>query len=64
VETPDVPVKFFDLSTDYMRGLPGARSEVMRNVEDFLNENIYAYNVRLGETTIEGSAPTPPPAKK
>jgi len=64
VETPDVPVKFFDLSTDYMRGLPGARSEVMRNVEDFLNENIYAYNVKLGETTIEGSAPTPPPAKK
>jgi len=63
VDRADVPGKFFDLSTDYMQGLPGARSEVMRNIEDFLNENIYAYNVKMGETqVIENGSTTPPPA--
>ncbi|ATC63353.1 hypothetical protein CMV30_04955 [Nibricoccus aquaticus] len=64
VDRADVPGKFFDLSTDYMQGLAGARSEVMRNIEDFLNENIYAYNVKMGETQVieNGQATTPPPA--
>ncbi len=68
VDKPEIPGRFFDLTTDYMAGLPGARSEVMRNIEDFLNENIYAYNVKMGTTeVIEDGAPaqaTPPPASK
>ncbi|MGC4074101.1 MAG: prolyl oligopeptidase family serine peptidase [Nibricoccus sp.] len=66
VEKPEVPVKFFDLTTDYVKGLAGARSEVMRNIEDFLNENIYAYNVKMGETQIleNGPAPHEDPAPK
>jgi hypothetical protein len=53
LERRDVPVKYYPLTTDYMRGLPNAHSEAMRNIEDFLNENIYAYNVKLGETEVK-----------
>lgn len=66
VNTEENPAIIYPLSTDYMRGLPGAHSDAMRRIEDFLNENIYAYNVQLGETTIEEQiSPTvTPPAKK
>jgi dipeptidyl aminopeptidase/acylaminoacyl peptidase len=64
VDKPDVPGRFWDLSTDYMQGLPGARSEVMRNIEDFLNENIYAYNVKMGETEVLENAPPQTAPKK
>ncbi len=66
VETPENPALIHPLSTDYMRGLPAARSDAMRRIEDFLNENIYAYNVQLGETTVEEQdvGPRNPDTKK
>lgn len=64
VDKPDIPGRFWDISTDYMNGLPAARSEVMRNIEDFLNENIYAYNVKMGETEIIDQAQPPQENKK
>jgi hypothetical protein len=36
----------------------------MRNIEDFLNENIYAYNVKMGETEIIETAPKHTEPKK
>ncbi|MGC4074100.1 MAG: prolyl oligopeptidase family serine peptidase [Nibricoccus sp.] len=49
VENSGTPTKFWTLSLDYMHRMPEARSEVMRNIEDFLNLNIYSYNVELGD---------------
>ncbi|MGC4074102.1 MAG: prolyl oligopeptidase family serine peptidase [Nibricoccus sp.] len=59
VDRSDVTGRFFDLPSDYMRGLAGARSNVMRHIEDFLNENIYAYNVKMGETEVVDPAHPP-----
>ena len=64
VETPETPARLFDLTPDYMEGLPEARSEVMRNIEDFLNENIYAYNVKMGETEVLENTPSQTPPQK
>jgi dipeptidyl aminopeptidase/acylaminoacyl peptidase len=64
LERREVPVKYFQLTTDYMRGLPNAHSETMRNIEDFLNENIYAYNVKLGETEVKDDDVKSAPPKK
>ena len=57
-------VRFWDLSSDHTAGMPAARSEVMRNIEDFLNEHIYAYNVQMGETDVLEDHPKRPSHKK
>jgi dipeptidyl aminopeptidase/acylaminoacyl peptidase len=36
---------------DYLERLPKARSAVFRTIEGFLNERLYAYDVKMGETT-------------
>jgi dipeptidyl aminopeptidase/acylaminoacyl peptidase len=64
VETPEVPARLFDLTTDYMEGLPQARSEALRNIEDFLNEQIYAYNVKMGNAEVIEEKPSEPQPKK
>ena len=52
IKRRDVPTRFFDLPQDYVRRLPQARSEAFAQIEDFLNEHIYSYNVKLGETEV------------
>ncbi len=42
-----------DLREDYINELPEARAEVFRQIEDFLNLNIYKYNVQMGEASHE-----------
>ena len=41
-------VEFDDLSMDYMRGLPQARSEVYAKIDSFLNLAIFDYTVKVG----------------
>jgi dipeptidyl aminopeptidase/acylaminoacyl peptidase len=54
VEKSGGSANFWTLSYDYMNAMPGARSDVMRQIEDFLNLNIYSYGVELGGTkTVE-----------
>ncbi|MFT3870737.1 MAG: prolyl oligopeptidase family serine peptidase [Nibricoccus sp.] len=52
VKSKDVNAEIYDLSDDFMAGLPEARSEAHRKIEDFLNENIYNYKVKAGELKI------------
>jgi len=42
-------VTFEDLSMDYARGLPGARSSAFGKIEEFLNLHIYSYKVKPGD---------------
>jgi pimeloyl-ACP methyl ester carboxylesterase len=41
-----------DLHLDYMRGLPAARAEVFDRIEEFLNINIYDFNVKMRDVKI------------
>lgn len=52
VKRQGTAVTFADLPTDYMQGLPAARAEVFDHIEEFLNVNIYDFNVRLPELQI------------
>ena len=52
VSSKDVTAEVFDLTDDYMAGLPYAKSEAFRKIEDFLNVNIYNYQVKSGELKI------------
>jgi pimeloyl-ACP methyl ester carboxylesterase len=45
-------VEFADLRTDYVQGLPGARAEVFEQIEGFLNEHIYDFNVKFGPLEV------------
>lgn len=53
VRKQGVVADFADLRTDYIRGLPGARSEVFEQIEGFLNQHVYTYNVKIGETVFK-----------
>jgi dipeptidyl aminopeptidase/acylaminoacyl peptidase len=55
VENDGTPVEFRTLSLDYMRRMPEARSDIMRHIEDFLNLNIYHYDVQMGETKLSST---------
>jgi dipeptidyl aminopeptidase/acylaminoacyl peptidase len=52
VRRPDVKVVFEDLHPDFMQGLPAARAEVFDQIEAFLNEHIYDYQVKLRDLEI------------
>jgi pimeloyl-ACP methyl ester carboxylesterase len=52
LEAGPAEVSFVDLSMDFMRGLPAARSKVFAQIEDFLNLNIYSYSVDVRDTTV------------
>jgi dienelactone hydrolase len=41
-----------DLPTDYMRGLPGARAAVFDRIEEFLNVNVYDFQVKMPDIKI------------
>jgi len=41
--------ELFDLSDDYMAGLPQAKAETFQKIEEFLNTNIYNFQVKPGE---------------
>lgn len=45
--------EFIDLSTDYMRGYPKARSDTFQQIEDFLNATVYDYKVRMGDAKVQ-----------
>ena len=45
-------VDFGDLSTDYVNGLPAARAAVFDRIEEFLNLNVYDFNVKLDELKV------------
>ena len=64
IKRREVPTHFFDLPQDYVRRLPQARSEAFAQIEDFLNEHIYAYNVKIGETEVLENAPPQTAPKK
>jgi dipeptidyl aminopeptidase/acylaminoacyl peptidase len=49
VENSGAPAQFGQLSTDYMRGLPGARAAVFGQIEEFLNLNVYDFKVKMPE---------------
>ncbi len=48
----DTPVEFLDLDDDYMMQRPRAKAAVFRRLENFLNEHVYDYNVKLGELQV------------
>lgn len=52
VRSQGTSVDFTDLQTDYVRGLPDARAEVFDRIEEFLNLNIYDFNVKLRDLRI------------
>ncbi len=41
--------EFRDLTHDFARGLPRARAETYRAIEDFLNTHVYTFDVKIGE---------------
>ena len=65
-QTPENPVRYYDLPQEYMNGLPNAHADSLRNIEDFLNTHIYAYTVKMGTTEVieDGATPKPDPAPK
>ena len=52
VRSHGTTAEFGDLSTDYMIGLPAARAAVFDHIEEFLNVNVYDFNVKLREMKI------------
>lgn len=44
-----VECELHDLSADFMSGLPHAKTEAFKKIEDFLNVHIYNYKVKSGE---------------
>lgn len=56
-------VEFLDLEPEFQRHLPAATSAVYRQIESFLNLNIYDYGVQLGpleEQEMDPAIVTPP----
>jgi pimeloyl-ACP methyl ester carboxylesterase len=45
-------VEFDDLRTDYITGLPAARSEVFERIQEFLNAHVYDYKVDVREMEV------------
>jgi pimeloyl-ACP methyl ester carboxylesterase len=41
-----------DLHSDYLQGLPAARAEVFDRIEEFLNINVYDFNVKIRDIKI------------
>lgn len=47
-----VPAEFFSLPSGYLRREPGARAEVFRHIEAFLNTTVYDFKVGIGEREV------------
>ncbi len=48
----DVPHEMHDVGDDYFHELPGARTRAYRALEEFLNLNLYHYDVKIGPTRV------------
>lgn len=48
----DIPAELYDLSDDYVNGLPLAKAEAFCKIEDFLNTYIYDFKVKMGDLKI------------
>lgn len=48
----DLPCVTAYYNDDYVQGLPGARTRVYRELEEFFNLNLYNYEVRIGPTRV------------
>jgi dipeptidyl aminopeptidase/acylaminoacyl peptidase len=59
VERNRITAVFLGLSQDEAADLPLARAALFQQVEGFLNEHIYNYSVKLGETVILPESPFP-----
>lgn len=45
----NTPAQLIELDDDYNNGLPRAKAAVFREIEDYLNEHLYDYKVKIGE---------------
>lgn len=52
VRSHGAAAEFADLSRDYVQGLPGARAGVFDRIEEFLNVNIYDFDVKLRDIQV------------
>lgn len=50
IKAADTPVERLEVDADYVQGLPKARAAAFRQVQEFLNFYVYAYDVKLGDT--------------
>lgn len=48
----DIEHQMLAVGDDYFHGLPGARAKAYRALEEFLNLNLYNYNVKIGPTRV------------
>jgi dipeptidyl aminopeptidase/acylaminoacyl peptidase len=49
--------EFADLTTDYVRALPKARSDTYQQIEAFLNATVYDYKVKMGDAKVQPDRP-------
>ena len=55
IKRQGTPAEFQNLSLDFTRRMPEARSDAMRHIEDFLNLNIYSHDVQMGDAKVTGT---------
>ena len=48
----DIPCVTVEYNEDFTHGLPAARARVYRELEEFLNLNLYDYSVKIGPTEV------------
>ncbi|MDP3068679.1 MAG: prolyl oligopeptidase family serine peptidase [Opitutaceae bacterium] len=48
----DIPWVAVQFNTDYVEGLPGARTRLYRELEEFFNLHLYNYDVKIGPTRV------------
>ncbi|MBL9189886.1 MAG: prolyl oligopeptidase family serine peptidase [Opitutaceae bacterium] len=48
----DVPCVAVEFHTDYVEGLPAARTRLYRELEEFFNLHLYHYDVKIGPTRV------------
>jgi acetyl esterase/lipase len=47
------PADYLETTGAFNRGLPGARTEVYAKMEDFFNDNLYDFNVKVGVPKVQ-----------
>ena len=47
-----IPHETIDVNEDYFLGLPKARARVYKALDEFLNLNLYQFDVRVGPTEV------------
>jgi hypothetical protein len=49
----DIPFETMEVRQDYLNAMPKARGRVYRELHDFLNLNLYNYEVKLGTPKVD-----------